>query len=130
MDASQYKDYVLTMLFLKYITDRYSKDEFAIIEIPEDATFDKISKLKGNKEIGDKPKDKDIITKENTSENLADLVYNNLVNKYGDVVRIYGHEIVGDAILNITSNAGTTDIDKLTLDVIQQLKRHIQLKSS
>lgn len=54
MDASQYKDYVLTMLFLKYISDRYSKDEFAIIEIPEDATFDKISKLKGNKEIGDK----------------------------------------------------------------------------
>ncbi|WP_447511397.1 type I restriction-modification system subunit M [Acinetobacter geminorum] len=54
MDASQYKDYVLTMLFLKYISDRYSKDEFAIIEIPEDATFDKISKIKGNKEIGDK----------------------------------------------------------------------------
>lgn len=54
MDASQYKDYVLTMLFLKYISDRYSKDEFAIIEIPEDATFDKVSKLKGNKEIGDK----------------------------------------------------------------------------
>lgn len=54
MDASQYKDYVLTMLFLKYISDRFSNDDFAIIEIPEDATFDKISELKGNKEIGDK----------------------------------------------------------------------------
>lgn len=54
MDASQYKDYVLTMLFLKYISDKYSNDDFAIIEIPEDATFDKISELKGNKEIGDK----------------------------------------------------------------------------
>ena len=54
MDASQYKDYVLTMLFLKYISDKYSNDDFAIIEIPEDATFDKISDLKGNKEIGDK----------------------------------------------------------------------------
>lgn len=54
MDASQYKDYVLTMLFLKYISDRFSNDAFAIIEIPEDATFDKISELKGNKEIGDK----------------------------------------------------------------------------
>ena len=54
MDASQYKDYVLTMLFLKYISDRFSNDDFAIIEIPEDATFDKISALKGNKEIGDK----------------------------------------------------------------------------
>lgn len=54
MDASQYKDYVLTMLFLKYISDRYSNDDFAVIEIPEDATFEKISALKGNKEIGDK----------------------------------------------------------------------------
>lgn len=54
MDASQYKDYVLTMLFLKYISDRYSNDDFAIIEIPEDATFDKITELKNNKEIGDK----------------------------------------------------------------------------
>lgn len=53
MDASQYKDYVLTMLFLKYISDRFSNDDFAVIEIPEDATFDKISELKGNKEIGD-----------------------------------------------------------------------------
>lgn len=54
MDASQYKDYVLTMLFLKYISDRYSNDDFAVIEIPEDATFEKISALKGSKEIGDK----------------------------------------------------------------------------
>ena len=54
MDASQYKDYVLTMLFLKYISDKYSNDDFAVIEIPEDATFDKISELKGDKEIGDK----------------------------------------------------------------------------
>ncbi|MEN8409883.1 type I restriction-modification system subunit M [Acinetobacter bereziniae] len=54
MDASQYKDYVLTMLFLKYISDRFSNDDFAVIEIPEDATFEKISALKGSKEIGDK----------------------------------------------------------------------------
>lgn len=54
MDASQYKDYVLTMLFLKYISDRFSNDDFAVIEIPEDATFEKISALKGTKEIGDK----------------------------------------------------------------------------
>jgi type I restriction enzyme M protein len=54
MDASQYKDYVLTMLFLKYISDRFSNDDFAVIEIPEDATFGKISALKGSKEIGDK----------------------------------------------------------------------------
>jgi type I restriction enzyme M protein len=54
MDASQYKDYVLTMLFLKYISDRFSNDDFAVIEIPEDATFEKISALKESKEIGDK----------------------------------------------------------------------------
>ena len=35
MDASQYKDYVLTLLFIKYVTDRFKGDPDAQIEIPE-----------------------------------------------------------------------------------------------
>lgn len=34
MDASQYKDYVLTLLFIKYVTDRFKGDPDAQIEIP------------------------------------------------------------------------------------------------
>lgn len=54
MDASQYKDYVLTFLFMKYVSDKYAGDPHAIIEIPAGGAFPDMVKLKGNKEIGDK----------------------------------------------------------------------------
>ena len=55
MDASQYKDYVLTLLFMKYVSDRYSgtDDEFAEIRIPPGGGFDDMVALKGTKDIGD-----------------------------------------------------------------------------
>jgi type I restriction enzyme M protein len=37
MDASQYKDYVLVFLFIKYISDRYAGVPYAPIKIPEGA---------------------------------------------------------------------------------------------
>lgn len=55
MDASQYKDYVLTMLFLKYISDKQKANpEDVIFEIPDGCLFDDILKLKGQTDIGDK----------------------------------------------------------------------------
>ena len=54
MDASQYKDYVLTILFMKYVTDKYKGDPFATIVIPEGGSFDDMVALKGDPEIGDK----------------------------------------------------------------------------
>ena len=47
MDASQYKDYVLTMLFVKYVSDKAKADPFALIEVPADASFDYLISLKG-----------------------------------------------------------------------------------
>jgi type I restriction enzyme M protein len=54
MDATQYKDYVLTLLFVKYVSDRYAGVEGAPIEVPEGGSFQDIVALKGDKEIGDK----------------------------------------------------------------------------
>lgn len=54
MDASQYKDYVLTLLFVKYVSDKYANDPDGLIEIPEDGSFKDMMALKHNKEIGDK----------------------------------------------------------------------------
>lgn len=51
MDASQYKDYVLVMLFMKYVSD---KKNDPLIEIPADASFYDMLKYKGKPEIGDK----------------------------------------------------------------------------
>ena len=56
MDASQYKDYVLFMLFIKYITDKYdSSTDFAPpVTIPQGASFKDMISLKGKSDIGDK----------------------------------------------------------------------------
>jgi len=56
MDASQYKDYVLFMLFIKYISDKYAdSDDFAPpVTIPKGASFKDMVKLKGKSDIGDK----------------------------------------------------------------------------
>ena len=54
MDASQYKDYVLTLLFMKYVSDKHKGDPYGMIIVPEDASFDDMMALKGDKEIGDK----------------------------------------------------------------------------
>jgi type I restriction enzyme M protein len=56
MDASQYKDYVLFMLFIKYVTDKYadSGDFAPPVSIPEGASFNDMVKLKGKPDIGDK----------------------------------------------------------------------------
>ena len=54
MDASQYKDYVLTFLFIKYVSDKYLNDPKAMIVVPEGCTFPDMVNLKGDKEIGEK----------------------------------------------------------------------------
>jgi type I restriction enzyme M protein len=53
MDASQYKDYVLVLLFIKYISDKYAGQPFAPIQIPEGASFADMVALKGKSDIGD-----------------------------------------------------------------------------
>ena len=56
MDASQYKDYVLFMLFIKYVSDKYGdSDDFAPpVTIPKGASFKDMIALKGKSDIGDK----------------------------------------------------------------------------
>ncbi|MBW4511951.1 MAG: type I restriction-modification system subunit M [Scytonematopsis contorta HA4267-MV1] len=54
MDASQYKDYILILLFVKYVSDKYAGVPDALIEVPEGGGFQDIVKLKGDKDIGDK----------------------------------------------------------------------------
>jgi type I restriction enzyme M protein len=54
MDASQYKDYVLVLLFVKYISDKYAGQKDTLIEVPKGGGFADMVALKGDKEIGDK----------------------------------------------------------------------------
>lgn len=54
MDASQYKDYVLVLLFVKYVSDKYAGDPNSLIEVPEGGSFTDMVALMGDQEIGDK----------------------------------------------------------------------------
>lgn len=53
MDASEYKDYVLIMLFIKYISDKYAGVPYAPITVPPGASFKDMVALKGKDTIGE-----------------------------------------------------------------------------
>ena len=53
MDAAQYKDYILTLLFVKYVSDKYAGCRLAPIVVPPGGAFADMVRLKGNAEIGD-----------------------------------------------------------------------------
>ena len=55
MDAAQYKDYVLTLLFMKYVSDKYADidDPYPDIVVPPGGGFSDMAALKGTKEIGE-----------------------------------------------------------------------------
>lgn len=54
MDASQYKDYVLVVLFLKYISDKAKVDNDSLIELPDGCSFDVLVQYKNKSNIGEK----------------------------------------------------------------------------
>ncbi|WQY08196.1 type I restriction-modification system subunit M [Helicobacter pylori] len=54
MDASEYKNYVLNLLFLKYISDKAKNNIDSEIEVPQGCFYEDILALEGDKEIGDK----------------------------------------------------------------------------
>ncbi|MEO8034968.1 MAG: N-6 DNA methylase, partial [Acidobacteriota bacterium] len=51
---SQYKDYVLTLLFVKYVSDKAKADPYALIDVPDDGSFDYLITLKGKPSVGEK----------------------------------------------------------------------------
>lgn len=53
MDSSQYKDYILTLLFVKYVSDKFKGVAYGDIDIPEGGSFDDMIALIGNKNIGE-----------------------------------------------------------------------------
>ena len=53
MDASQYKDYVLSILFIKYVSDKYAGQPYGAIKVPAGASFADMVALKGRTDIGD-----------------------------------------------------------------------------
>ncbi|GAA7137946.1 type I restriction-modification system subunit M [Helicobacter pylori] len=131
MDASEYKNYVLNLLFLKYISDKARNNNFSEIEVPERCFYEDILALEGDKEIGDKL-NKIIakIAKRNDLEGVIDSVDFNDNTKLGE----------GKAMMDTLSNLvkifadlslgthGALD-DDLLGDAYEYLMRHFASES-
>ena len=83
MDASQYKDYVLVLLFIKYVSDKYAGQPYAPITIPKGASFKDMVALKGKSDIGDQI-NKKIIGPLADANKLSDMPDFNDPTKLGD----------------------------------------------
>ena len=131
MDASQYKDYVLVMLFVKYVSDKYAGVPFAPIVIPEAASFADMVKLKGTKDIGDEI-NKKIIGPLFSANKLSDAPDFNDATKLGtDKERVERLTnliaIFEDPDLDFSSNRA--DGDDILGDAYEYLMRHFAAES-
>jgi type I restriction enzyme M protein len=136
MDASQYKDYVLFMLFIKYISDKYGdSDDFAPpVVIPKGASFKDMVALKGSSDIGDKINTQVIQPLIDANSRLArsDFPDFNDSNKLGDgaqKVEKLGHliAIFEDPALDFSKNRAEND--DILGDAYEFLMRHFATES-
>jgi type I restriction enzyme M protein len=131
MDASQYKDYVLVLLFVKYVSDRYADEPYAPISIPKGASFADMVALKGKTDIGDQI-NKKILGPLAQANKLSDIPDFNDPNKLGSgkemVERLTNLiAIFENPALDFSSNRA--DGDDLLGDAYEYLMRHFATES-
>ncbi len=134
MDASQYKDYVLVLLFIKYVSDKYAGQPRSLIEVPAGSSFADMVMLIGDKEIGDKINKQIIarIAEKNGLKGVIDVADFNDTDKLGK-----GKEMQ-DRLSNLVSifNNPALDFrknraegDDLLGDAYEYLMRHFATES-
>jgi type I restriction enzyme M protein len=133
MDASQYKDYVLVLLFLKYVSDKYASDPDGVIHVPKKGSFKHISSFKNHKDVGEEI-DKAIgaLARANDLEKVIDMVSFNDEEKLGK-----GKEMV-DRLTELISifekpeldfSKNRAEGDDLLGDAYEYLMRHFATES-
>ncbi|MFI5165242.1 MAG: N-6 DNA methylase [Thermoanaerobaculales bacterium] len=136
MDASQYKDYVLFMLFIKYVTDKYgnSTDFAPSVTIPKGASFTDMLELRGKSDIGDKINTQVIAPLVQANDRLArsDFPDFNDSNKLGEgqakVERLTNLiNIFASPQLDFSQNRA--DHDDILGDAYEYLMRHFATES-
>ena len=131
MDASQYKDYVLTLLFVKYVSDKYAGKPKSVIAVPKGGSFADMVKLKGDKEIGEKiNKIIGKLAKENDLQGVIDVADFNDEDRLGK-----GKEMV-ERLSNLIAifdgldlRANRAEGDDLLGDAYEYLMRHFATES-
>ncbi len=131
MDASQYKDYILTLLFMKYVSDKATNNPYAVIRVPDGGSFADMAELIGDKEIGDKINK--IIGALAEANRLRDVL--GLVDFNDDTKLGRGREMVDRlsklvAIFNdLDLSANRAEGDDLLGDAYEYLMRHFATES-
>ncbi|UJS21382.1 MAG: type I restriction-modification system subunit M [Candidatus Brocadia sp.] len=134
MDASQYKDYVLVLLFIKYISDKYTGVPYAPITVPKGASFQDMVALKGKPTIGDDINKKIIgkIAEANKLTGTIDVADFNSADKLGS-----GKEMV-DRLSNLIAifenpaldfSKNRAEGDDILGDAYEYLMRHFATES-
>lgn len=133
MDASQYKDYVLVLLFVKYVSDKYAGQKNPLIIIPKGGSFKDMIAAKGDKDIGNKM---NIIiaalAKENGLKGVIDLTDFNDPDKLGKGKEMVDRlsklvAIFENPALDFTKNRA--EGDDLLGDAYEYLMRHFATES-
>jgi type I restriction enzyme M protein len=131
MDASQYKDYVLVLLFIKYVSDKYAGVPYAPIKIPEGAGFKDMVALKGKPDIGDQI-NKKIIGPLANANKLSDMPDFNDATKLGGGKEMVDRltsliAIFEDKRLDFSKNRA--DGDDILGDAYEYLMQHFAVDS-
>jgi type I restriction enzyme M protein len=131
MDASQYKDYVLVLLFIKYVSDKYAGQPYAPITIPKGASFQDMVALKGKSDIGDQI-NKRIIAPLAGANKLSDMPDFNdptklgtgkeMVDKLTDLIAIFENK-------SLDFSKNRADGDDILGDAYEYLMRHFATES-
>jgi len=133
MDASQYKDYVLVLLFVKYVSDKSASDVKALIDVPPGGSFADMIALKGDKEIGDKINK--IISKLAEANDLKGVID---VADFNDPNKLGGGKEMVDRLSNLVSifdnpaldfRSNRAEHDDLLGDAYEYLMRHFATES-
>ena len=134
MDASQYKDYVLSLLFIKYISDKFAGQPYAPIKIPDGASFANMIALKGKPDIGDQINKKIVapLSAANQTLNQSDFPDFNDPVKLGDgkekVERLTNLIAIFESkALDFSKNRA--DGDDILGDAYEYLMRHFATES-
>ena len=131
IEPAAYKDYVLVLLFVKYVSDKYAGKPYAEIKIPKGATFADLVRLKGKPDIGDQI-NKKILGPLADANHLGNLPDFNDSEKLGS-----GKEMV-DRLTNLVAiferkeldfSRNRADGDDILGDAYEYLMRHFASES-
>ncbi|WP_233861872.1 type I restriction-modification system subunit M [Paraburkholderia adhaesiva] len=131
MDASQYKDYVLVLLFIKYVSDKYAGQRYAPITIPDGASFADMVALKGKPDIGDQI-NKKIVGPLATANRLSDMPDFNDTGKLGsgaEMVKRLSDLIAVFENPELDFSKNRADGDDILGDAYEYLMRHFATES-